>query len=105
MLRIYPVSLDMVRRVRPYAEQIRRHDKDLASQLRRSSSSVVLNIAEGAGARDGRRRTRYGDALGSAFESLANLEAAEALGYIGELDPVLRDRLGHIIATLVKLTR
>jgi four helix bundle protein len=105
MLRIYPVSLDMVRRVRPYADQIARHDKDHARQLRRSSSSIVLNLAEGAGTRDGRRRTRYGDALGSAFETLANLEAAEAIGYVGELDAELRDRLGHVIATLVKLTR
>ncbi|HUH05500.1 MAG TPA: four helix bundle protein, partial [Kofleriaceae bacterium] len=78
-------------------------DRDQARQLRRSSSSVVLNTAEGYGSRGGTKRVRYGNALGSARETLANLEAAEAVGYLPELGEDVRDRLDHIIGTLVKL--
>ena len=103
MLRIYPVCLHMVRDVRPLADQIARFDRDHARQLRRSSMSVPLNVAEGAGSRGGRRRARYDDALGSARETLANLEAAHAVGYIRAIDSQLRNRFDHIIGTLVKL--
>ena len=105
MLRIYDVSLAMLRQVRPVAEAIARHDGDHARQLRRSSLSVTLNVAEGSGSRAGTRRQRYFDALGSAQETLANLEAAEAIGYVGRIDPALRDKLDHIIKTLVVVTR
>jgi four helix bundle protein len=103
MLRIYPVCLQMVRDVRPLADQIARFDRDHARQLRRSSMSVPLNVSEGSGSRGGRRRARYDDALGSARETVANLEAAEAVGYLRSIDPLLRNRLDHIIGTLVKL--
>ncbi|HUH02255.1 MAG TPA: four helix bundle protein [Kofleriaceae bacterium] len=105
MLRIYPVCLAMVRDVRVLADRIGKLDRDQARQLRRSSVSVVLNVAEGAAVRDGRRRARYGDALGSARETLANLEAAEATGYLQPIDTELRNRFDHIIGTLVKLIR
>ena len=103
MLRIYSVALEMVRQIRPLADRIGNYDKDHARQLRRSSMSIVLNIAEGSGSRGGVRRVRYENALGSSRETLANLEAAEAIGYIRELPAALRDQLDHIIGTLVKL--
>ena len=105
MLRIYGVCLEMVREVRPYADRVARFDRDQARQLRRSSVSVVLNVAEGSGVRAGRRRQAYEIALGEVRETLANLEAAEGAGYVGNVDAALRDRLDHIIATLVKLVR
>ena len=103
MLRIHPVCLEMVREVRKLADRIARFDRDLGRQLRRSSMSVPLNVAEGSGSRGGRRRMRYEDALGSARETLAGLEAAEAVGYVGAMDATLRRRFDHIIGTLVKL--
>ena len=105
MLRIYSVCLQMVRDVRPLADRIAEFDRDHARQLRKSSMSVPLNVAEGSGSRGGNRRARYDNALGSARETLANLEAAEAAGYIGEVPDYLRDRLDHIIGTLVNLVR
>ncbi|HUH04044.1 MAG TPA: four helix bundle protein [Kofleriaceae bacterium] len=105
MLRIYPVCLAMVRDVRLLADRIGEFDRDQARQLRRSSVSVVLNVAEGAAVGDGRRRARYGDALGSARETVANLEAAEAIGYLAPIDAELRQRFDHIIGTLVRLVR
>jgi four helix bundle protein len=65
---------------------------------------MLLNVAEGAGSRAGTRRQRYHDALGSARESAACLDAADALGYCA-LDAALRDQLGRIAATLVKVVR
>ena len=81
----------------------RRFDRDQARQLRRSCLSVALNVAEGTGCRGGTRRARYDDALGSARETLGNLEAAEAIGYIAPLDPALRNQFDHIIGVLVKI--
>ena len=105
MLRIYPVTLDMLRDVRPLADAIAGHDRDHARQLRRSALSVVLNMAEGAGHRGGTKKVRYRDALGSAQETLANLDAAEAIGFVPAVGDALRDRIDHIIRVLVKLTR
>jgi four helix bundle protein len=98
----------MVREVRPYADSIARFDRDQARQLRRSSVSVVLDVAEGSGVRAGRRRQSYEIALGEARvarATRANLQAAEGAGYLRTVDVGLRDRLDHIIATLVKLVR
>jgi four helix bundle protein len=103
MLRIYPVCLEMVRDVRPYAEQIARHDRWLAEQLRRSCASVVLNVAEGSGSRGGKRRHCYDVALGEARETLANLETAQAIGYVRGVDAAMRQRMDQIIGTLVRL--
>ncbi len=105
MLRIYPVSVALVREVSPLIEEIERFDRDQARQLRRSIKSVVLNLVEGSAGRAGTKRARYYDALGSARESLANLEVAEALGYVGPLDAGMRDRFGRVIGTLVNLVR
>ena len=105
MLRIYPVSIAMVREVRPYADRIACFDRDLARQLRRSSTAVALNLAEGSGTRGGRRRQSYDYALGEARETLANLEAAKAIGYIVTIETHVREQLDHIIGTLVNLVR
>ena len=103
MLHIYPVCVELLRDIKPLAEQIATYDKDQARQLRRSSASVLLNVAEGGGGRGGTLRARYHDALGSARESFGNLEGAEAVGYIGPMSPVLRNRFDHIIGVLVKV--
>ena len=104
MLRIYPVCLEMVREVALLLERVGRHDRDLCRQLRRASVSVVLNVAEGAGVRDGRRRMRYGDALGSAMETRAGIEAAVAIGYLDEMPEELAGRFAHIIGVLMKVS-
>jgi four helix bundle protein len=104
MLRIYDVVLETLRAMKPVVAKIAEHDADLARQLRRAATSVLLNLAEGTGCRAGTRRQRYHDALGSARESAACLDAADALGYCA-IDPALRDRLERIAATLTNLTR
>ena len=105
MLKIYSVCLEMVREVRRYAERIARFDRDLARQLRKSSTAVPLNVAEGSGLRGGRRRQSYDYALGEARETLANLETAAAIGYVPRVEAHVRRRLDQIIGTLVNLVR
>jgi four helix bundle protein len=102
MLRIYSVILEVLRELRPVVAAIEAHDRDLARQLRRAATSVALNCGEGSGSHGGTRRERYRNALGSARETGACLDAAMALGYVERIDGVLLDRLDHVHAVLVK---
>ncbi|HEY1695625.1 MAG TPA: four helix bundle protein [Polyangiaceae bacterium] len=105
MLRIYEVILDVLRELRPFVAAIEVHDRDLARQLRRAATSVALNCSEGSGSSGGTRRERYRNALGSARETGACLDAAVALGYVQRLDASLLDKLDHVRAVLVKIVR
>ena len=104
-LRIYDTMVEVLRGLRSVAAAIDGHDKDLARQLRRASSSVVLNLAEGSGSSGGTRRERYRNALGSARETGACLDVAMACGYVEALDEELLDGLDKVRATLVKIVR
>jgi len=102
MLRIYSTVIEVLRMLRPVIVEIEKHDRDLARQLRRASGSIALNVAEGSGSHAGTRTERYRNALGSARETTACLDVADALGYVSAVDAVLRDRLDYVRATLVK---
>jgi four helix bundle protein len=105
MLRIYDVILEVLRMLVPVIEQIRRHDRNLAQQLRDSATSMALNVGEASGNHGGTRRERYRSALGSARETGCNLEAALALGYVERVDATLLDKLDHVRAVLFKNAR
>ncbi len=102
MLRIYHVVLETLRQLQPALRRIEVRDRDLARQLRRCSSSVALNLAEGMYSRGRNRAARYHNALGSARETLACLKVAVVCSYVQQ-DPSLHDQLDRIVATLVKL--
>ena len=102
MLRIYSTILEVLHALRPVVAAIEAHDRDLARQLRRAAASIALNVQEGSGSHGGTRRERYRNALGSARETGACLDVAQALGYLEGVDAVLRDRLDFVRATLVK---
>jgi len=105
MLRIYETMLDVLRMLRPVIVQIEKHDRDLGNQLRRASSSVPLNVAEGSGSAGGTRNVRYRTALGSAREVGACLDVALALGYVEAVDAGLAARLNDVQAVLAKIVR
>ena len=67
-------------------EAIGRKEDGLESQLRRSLSSIPLNVAEGFGVHAGNSRLRFRSALGSLYESQAALRLAAAWEYVSEAD-------------------
>src|SRR5262245_30334008 len=81
-LTVVQVALDGVARLRPLLEGLRRHDRSLEDQIRRASSSVVLNLAEAARCEGGNRRMRLETADGSLSEARVALKLATAWGYI-----------------------
>ena len=104
-LRIYDVALAMVRDVAAIARRVERRDRDLARQMRRSSTSVALNINEGTYARGGNKPARYQTAAAEAAETAAAIESAAAAGYIPSTGHERTlDRLDHITAVMWKLT-
>ena len=66
---------------------------------------MPLNVAEGSGLTGGNRRQRYATALGSARETMACFDIAEAMTYLPTRDDQTKDRLDKVIATLVKVSR
>jgi four helix bundle protein len=105
MLRIHDVMLDAISTMCPMVRAIERHDRDLASQLKRAASSVVLNVAEGSGSFGGMRTQRYRTALGSAHETLACLLVAQRFGYVNDVPPALVASMNRVIGTLVRVAR
>ena len=100
---IYEDMLDVVRALRSQLEAIDKRDADLARQLRRAASSVVLNVAEGSGSFGRMRTARYRTALGSARETLACLRVAEALGYVDAMPAAVTQRMNRVVGTLVRV--
>jgi four helix bundle protein len=82
MLIAYDVALDLVRALRPVVAKLRTYSADVADQVERAATSVVLNLAEGS-RRHGRDPRRFFDmAHGSAGEIRGALEVAEAWGWL-----------------------
>jgi len=102
MLRIYDVALEVVPVVIGLADKIAEKDRDQARQLRRSMLSVVNNLCEGSGHDGGTRRQRYKDALGSSRETIGNLMASQAAGYV-RVDAEALDKLEHVSAVLIRI--
>ena len=102
--RTYEAALGVVRGLGPLVETLRRQDRDLADQLRRAASSVVLNLAEGSGRRGQDRMHCYRIAQGSALEVQAALEVAQAWGFLAR-DTDMEARLHQLLGMLWRLTR
>ena len=78
------------------------HRFELSSQLIRSSSSIVLNIAEGSGKSSPKDFSHFLDiALGSLYETVANLDILRNNGLITEQDfNTDKDKLANIARQL-----
>jgi four helix bundle protein len=103
-LEIYSVILELVRRLAPVVRQLKGRSGTLADQLERALISVPLNTAEGAYSRGRNRQARFQTAAASAREALACLETAEAMGFVGAMDPQLGALFHRVIGTLVRLS-
>jgi four helix bundle protein len=82
MFEALEVAVQFVEAVVPAAEIVARHDKDLASQLRRAANSAAHNTAEGNKRRGGDRLHSFRIASGEASEALTALRLAVAWRYI-----------------------
>jgi four helix bundle protein len=104
MLVAYQVALDLVRALRPVVAQLRSYSSDVADQVERAATSIVLNIAEGD-RRHGRDPRRFWDiAHGSAAEIRGALDLADAWGWQVESAQV-RALLDRELGLLWGLTR
>ena len=99
----YEVSVQLVSSLRELVPVIERSDRDLADQLRRAASSVVLNLAEGQRSAKGNKQRHYAIAHGSANEVKAALEVACGWGWLDQAR-VPRELLDRLLALLWRLT-
>jgi four helix bundle protein len=106
-LDVYRLALDFLVLAHEVIEGFPRGRSHLADQLTRAATSIVLNIAEGAGkfSRADKRRY-YLTAIGSATESAAILDVCERLHLIGaETHVPGKQMLDRVVAMLVKLAK
>ncbi len=97
------LSVQLVSSLREVVPTIERSDRDLADQMRRAASSVVLNLAEGQRSAKGNKQRHYAIAHGSANEVKAALDVACAWGWIDEAHAP-RAILDRLLAILWRLT-
>jgi len=106
-LDVYRIAIDWVSLAQDIAEALPRGKGNLADQLQRASSSIPLNIAEGAGEFSGAEKARfYRMAKRSAHECAAVLDVAKRRSLIAhEHFAQGRSLLLRIVGMLVKLVR
>lgn len=99
----YQVALEVVGELRPLLEVIATHDSNLADQMRRAGTSVVLNLSEGSGRKAGNQRRAYEVAHGEARELLGALDCAAAWGYVVDASSA-RKKLDRLLGLCWGLT-
>jgi len=78
------LALELVRALGPAIEIIRRHDRNMASQLRNAGTSAVSCLAEGSKRAGGDRLHLYRTSCGSAAEVAVQIQVAAAWGWLPE---------------------
>ena len=103
---VHQLSLELITSLRLLMPRISRFDRSLAQQLRRSASSIALNIGEADYSDPGNRRARFSSAAGSAGETRSALKVACAWDYITpEQAAAPLEQLDSIVAMLWSLSR
>ncbi len=104
-LDVYLIALDFVVFANGVIERLPRGRSHLADQLTRASTSIVLNLAEGAGKLSKPDKRRYYlTARGSATESAALLDVCLRLKLVGEVEHRAgKERIVRVVAMLIKL--
>lgn len=106
-LDVYQVSLDFIALADDVVEALPRGRGHLADQLSRASTSIVLNLAEGAGKWTGPDKRRYYlSAVGSATECAAILDVLLRLQLVAanvhESGKAALDRIASMLVKLAK---
>lgn len=96
-LDVYRLALELASQIRRLLPEIQRFDRDLATQLRKATTSVPLNISEALRRRGRDRGHLLSVALGSAAEVQAILDVSIAMALfdsdsVTDLEPTI-DRI------------
>jgi four helix bundle protein len=104
-LDVYAVALSFIVTADLIAQCATRGHADLADQMRRASSSILLNLAEGAGEFASREKARfYRLSKRSATECAALVEIFHQLKLIDETQrAIAREALLRIVSMLVRM--
>jgi four helix bundle protein len=106
-LDVYQVALDFLVFANGIIEALPRGRSHLADQFTRASTSILLNLAEGAGKLSKPDKRRYYlTARGSATESAALLDACVRLKLISEsIQKEGKEMLVRMVSMLIKLAQ
>ncbi len=106
-LDVYNVAVEMAVQAKRVADAIPRGHRNLADQLLRAATSVVLNIGEGANRMSpGMKRQRYTEARGEVGEVASAVELIVAFGLVPPPNAAallhLASRTGQMLTRMVK---
>ena len=106
-LDVYRLALDFLVFANQVLETLPRGRGHLCDQLTRASTSIVLNLAEGAGKHSkADKRRDYLSARGSATESAALLDVLSRLGLLDEAGHHAgKEMLVRVVSMLIKLAQ
>ena len=103
-LDIYQHALTFVATAHQIGDELPGKRGELGDQLRRASTSIALNLAEGAGEFAPREKARfYRIARRSAVECAAILDVAARLGLVRAAQSQAREDLIRIVGGIVRL--
>lgn len=105
-LDVYRASLDFAAVANDVVAQLPRGRGNIADQLERAATSIVLNIAEGSGEFAAKEKVRfYRMAKRSATECASLLDLASRLQLLADGDPLDRARglLLRVVSMLIRL--
>lgn len=106
-LNVYSDSLVLIEKLYKISNAFPKHEQyGLCSQLRRASTSIALNIAEGSSRTKKEKVNFLRFSRGSIFEVVAILQICKSLDYLGESiynDLYIRlEKLAMMISSLIK---
>lgn len=106
-LDVYRLALDFLVFAHQVIETLPRGHSHLCDQLMRASTSIVLNLAEGAGKHSKADKRRYYlSARGSATESAALMDVLLCLGLLDEAGQRSgKEMLVRVVSMLIKLAQ
>ena len=87
-LRVYGKARELVKEVYVLQKKFPKEERfELGDQIRRSITSVTSNIAEGSGRDSYKEKIHFLEiSFGSLMEAFSQLQNAQDLGYLSELD-------------------